>query len=286
MEKLLKADIDSKNWISIYIYYLDDITLGLMYVRRLIINQFDNIERWFFIRYFDDGIHIRLRVLFKSNVSNRKKVLFINSIENLTKFKRLQITNIKLIAYLPETKRYGGERLLNYAEEHFKLSSENYLSKLTKKGYDKRLEELIVLNLIILTAFGLNVDEINSLNYKMYNYWLPGFNYFFPKIKNPEVYFRNKITKDNKIWIYMFQKIIENDINNNIKLKNWYNVNNILANKYYRFISKKELLNHKKYNNILPSLIHMNNNRFGITNYEEAYIFYITYYITSKFKTS
>jgi thiopeptide-type bacteriocin biosynthesis protein len=283
MEKHIKK-INSTNWISVHIYYQNDVLPLLVYLRRLIKDHSYDIKCWFFIRYFDEGIHLRLRVLFKSGVSMKKKLLFFNCIEKSVELKRLQISTVKFKAYAPEIKRYGGIKLLSIAEEHFKLSSEYFLYKLKIKQDPKYLEELIILNVIILIAFELNVKEINVLNLKMYNYWLPGFKYYFPNVKNADAYFKRKIRKDIKVWVSLLQSIIEGNIIYDNKIKNWYKMNSRLAMNYYKVISKKELLNNGKYKTILPSLVHMNNNRFGISNYEEAYIFYITFYATSKLK--
>lgn len=283
MEKHIKK-INSTNWISVHIYYQKDVLPLLVYLRLLIKDHSYDIKCWFFIRYFDEGIHLRLRVLFKSGVSMKKKLLFFNYIEKSVELKRLQVSTVKFKAYAPEIKRYGGIKLLSIAEEHFKLSSEYFLYKLKIKQDPKYLEELIILNVITLIAFELNVKEINVLNLKMYNYWLPGFNYYFPNVKNADAYFKRKIRKDIKVWVSLLQSIIEGNIIYNNKIKNWYKMNSRLAMNYYKVISKKELLNNGKYKTILPSLVHMNNNRFGISNYEEAYIFYITFYATSKLK--
>lgn len=74
-------------------------------------------EKWFYVRYGEGGPHIRLRIKTETETSceTRRLVgeLLPNAVEN---------------CYVPETKRYGGDKALLIAEDHFCYSSDVGLS--------------------------------------------------------------------------------------------------------------------------------------------------------------
>lgn len=122
----------------------------------------NNLNNWFFMRYWEGGPHIRLRIYDKNididDLENCvKKVL--NSKTHLTKkqyyqnnkldgekipFQKLPWypdNSIQIIPYIPEVDRYGGERFIKFSEDIFHISSElacsiiQNIKKLTHKIY-------------------------------------------------------------------------------------------------------------------------------------------------------
>ncbi len=282
MEDQLELLKKQNNWHSLHIYYEKEVTNVLLVVKELIKNYKSYILIWFFIRYFDEGNHIRLRISFKTNTNEKIITNFYLKVSKLVKRQNTNIIKIKNTKYVPEILRYGGVGLINLAETHFMYSSHLFVQKFKALNTHAKLENLIVFNYMILVSFGLNLSETCKLNYRMYLYWKPSFKLYFPEVKSPSKYFRSKIYADIDNWILFFKSPISNTSRFGTAYQYWLKANKSISKKYYKTVSKRDLLNSPQYKSILPSLIHMNNNRFGLNNYEEAYILYHTYYVIKK----
>lgn len=143
-------------WNTYYIYYYDsskqDEVIELIAKKMASFMEENIIEKWFFIRYWEGGPHIRVRFLtektlnykevfkevidyitinpFKGNL--RKEEYYENIKENTISKEELpwyEEGEIIAAEYIPEYERYGGEELMPLTESLFMISSE-YVTRL------------------------------------------------------------------------------------------------------------------------------------------------------------
>lgn len=202
-----------------------------------------NISTIFFIRYFDERPHIRLR--FKLS---QKDVQLNEEILNLMDYfiSENYISSFSIVPYLRETYRYGGPSSINLAEKCFELDSlivSKYYSELQEKTdiFDFALDNIIE----ILMIFFEDIDNcINAL----------------------EIVGKNK---ENKDFYREKRKRILDSIRDNRSYLTKYNIQNTRS-KYYTLY--KNSINNSVYNinSISLSIIHMFCNKlFGIDRKKE-----------------
>ena len=99
-------------------------------ISSLLKNQKDSIVRWFFIRYNENGSHLRLRLHVK-NVNFRS--IIIDALNQLLAVYLLKgvVSDVLLRRYVPEIFRYGAERIA-LVEQFFYLDSQCVLLLLVK----------------------------------------------------------------------------------------------------------------------------------------------------------
>ncbi len=165
-------------WISVYLYYEEPFESLLIkgikpFMQPLV--ESGLIQRYFFIRYYEDGPHIRLRI--RGEKDMLETIIFQNLEEHFQRYFRLEPSvrleeradwypnnSMKLSKYVPEVGRYGGQFGVTVAERQFHLSSEVVLQVIEKYGEynwteDIALGEGIQLNLSMAFACGLNLEE-------------------------------------------------------------------------------------------------------------------------------
>ena len=174
---------DSLSWLSVYLYYgepLEDLlTNALMpFVAdtraRGLVNQF------FFIRYWERGPHIRLRLkgqtaiierilkpqlesffctYFREYPSKRKDVP-VHTIQPSEQL--LPNNSLQFLPYEPELERYGGPTGTEIAEIQFQLSSQTVLQIIGEShcwGYDRALGSALQLHLGFSFALGMSLVQ-------------------------------------------------------------------------------------------------------------------------------
>ncbi|MET9800422.1 thiopeptide-type bacteriocin biosynthesis protein [Streptomyces sp. NPDC006368] len=122
--------------------------------------------RWFFIRYGEDGPHLRIRV---QGLSARAAAELPGALARAAK-ERPAVTGpwpsyhgeVRAVEYVPETGRYGGPRALPTAEEVFVLSSRLAVEALRtlrdRTGGAARLT--LAADLAHATAYALGMDRL------------------------------------------------------------------------------------------------------------------------------
>lgn len=243
------------------------------------INQYHKeIDCWFFIRYWDGGPHVRIRL--KTNDEVWTELLnYINKwlksksfLQNLTKevfyknntFDGVPVETEKLqwykngeyleFEYVPELERYGGRSIIRFCEEIFKISSELNLYTLNVLSKQKKnLSFPIAIKFMDILVSTLDVDS--KTFFKMAsNYWKR----FDTGVKIE----RQQIIK---------MKSLSKKIDFGITL-----VNNLEKNLYS---IKKRISNEEYFESIILSLCHMNYNRSFIIPSYEYQIYYNCYLI-------
>lgn len=156
------------DWICLYIYTERDLADVLMKnVRPFIaaMAQDNGLEQFFFIRYWEKGPHIRLRMK-----GDRVKLE-----KGITQYeKMLQPARVERALYEPETDRYGGSCGIQVAEKHFEYSSLAVLSVLKEKdGNINKLTLAIQLHLGFVTTVGMGEMDMAIFFKKLFEQWFP-----------------------------------------------------------------------------------------------------------------
>lgn len=86
------------------------------------------IRKWFFVRYSDDGAHLRLRFLSKGRDKERVMKSVVECLDRFVRQRTIQKYSID--TYEREIERYGGLHAMTLIEEIFHLDSEVVLSAL------------------------------------------------------------------------------------------------------------------------------------------------------------
>ncbi len=185
-------------WLAAYIYYSEPwdklLVEGIKPLADDIIES-GLAEKYFFIRYWEKGPHIRLRFYgdeqtLDSQVKPKietwiKSWLAANPSthdlpEGYTNIPEEQgwypNNSIQWIAYEPETERYGGPHALPFGESHFHANSDAVLSVMEEAAewnYDQALGTAIQMHLSFANALGLEKEDAAEFFSWIFNGWLP-----------------------------------------------------------------------------------------------------------------
>jgi thiopeptide-type bacteriocin biosynthesis protein len=268
-----------QKWLSIHLFYSGSLNLFIEKAIKPFIelNQ-EFIFSWFFIRYTENGQHIRLRLLAdKKNVVDLVKkgnfsfgIFFTNFpserlIENENNF----INNaIQIIDYQPETQRYGGKNGILISEQFFNYASETIFDFInTETDYEATLLIGIVMNLYVAQSDFEN--NSTTLFQSIFNHWLD-FNLQHLAIPEAEMIeqFETIYAEQGEMLTEITQSILfqKNEIEG---FENW---QKYCAETLER-LRQTELT--KPIPDILASYIHLNNNRLGISNFDESLMAYL-----------
>lgn len=258
------------------------------------------IEKYFFIRYSEGGTHIRIRFygeesILESKVKNEFESFVKRNFPDDLKLDSPDYEMLKWIDYEPEIDRYGGEYAIEVAEEFFFYSSEfciSLLSEIENGDNSQRLGKGLIATNLIIYAFTQNL----LLGHQMADRYHNG--YLFTIAKKDEVknnlleLFQNGYNKqsDNLIeFINTMWEVLENGIEMPKSFETFYKNLLIISEKLKELDIQKKLINdesnyslEQKYFKIVPSYIHMMNNRLGISIPEESYL---TFLITQALQT-
>lgn len=186
----------STNWVSLHIFYAADANPLLTDCVQPLVSELRNaglIDRWFFIRYWLEGPHIRLRLLPRNGAAEKVRRLGMERIGQFLQrrpalwepetedagdmYKSMFLAeyteeewnarygaegkmtfqpnnSIKEIAYEPEIGRYGGPDAIRVAERHFEHSSDMVIELLGKANAHVRS-----------VLFGLSIQLALALAY-------------------------------------------------------------------------------------------------------------------------
>jgi len=118
------------------------------------------LTNWFFIRFGEAGTHIRLRVLAapeKTELLDAALSLIIDDeCAAASAFASRRLVDVRRDQYLPELERYGGEHAMRLSEEIFNCCSEaalDQLRKLNPTDQSARLAKALLSQLVLLHAF-------------------------------------------------------------------------------------------------------------------------------------
>ena len=278
----------NNKWISLYVFILppfEHILVNCIEPLASFLVKKGVVKKWFFIRYFENGSHIRLRLQLK-NPSYKVEVsqLIKRKIEHFIEINNIERSNlngefVSIKDYLQETERYGGTLGIEMAESIFCESSktvcEIIIQEYSKLSYEDAMKYSVILNYILL--YNLFLGEKKELeNFLMFSYlrWLPIS--FTRKINNYADYQANKCKVIKEIaesnFNIVHNKLQKNKaINNSIYFK-WHEFTLNFSNRMRQSESQKKISYTPKYDHlwkIYDSYIHMSNNRIGLNNEDE-----------------
>lgn len=265
-------------WFSLYIYLDGDVHEFLRFVKEKLVPKLaKNASKYFFIRYHDNlGFHIRLRF----HTANNRLINDILSLLNTPNQKEFKIRLIQQKKYRRELKRYGRGSFIKEAESYFWRSSEyilNLAGRQKRWSYQQSVSAAILVNHASL--LGINISNANKKDmlYSLYESWLEdtllrqngNLNRELVEAAFEKSYNKQKILIDNLII----------SSSSDDKLLEWQHYNkattdilkSLTLNKYKNPALNTDLIIAE----LFQSYLHMNNNRLGLLNIDESFIFYI-----------
>ncbi|WP_422090368.1 thiopeptide-type bacteriocin biosynthesis protein [Tenacibaculum ovolyticum] len=291
------------NWISCYIFHNSSFEKILIELIAPIINKLEEaklIEHSFFIRYWENGPHIRLRVLpTKTNVKIKKLIKqliddYFTIAFNETKY------SIEFNNYIQEIGRYGGTSTIKISENHFQSSSQTVLTCITNNydnwDYSKAISIAIQMHIVLIKQIFNNLDEVILFFNTFYNNWiqcsikLDQGNQItteeIVKVNNlfNSSYKRQKESVDfivKKLWFteqyedsWLSDWSIKSKITSKqiIETKESFIIKEIVFNETLKVNKEKQILF-----TLYESYIHMTNNRLGIHLRDEPFIAFLIF---------
>lgn len=253
-------------WLSVYLFHYGDADQLLKQLVHPFIQQWH--APWFFIRYWEGGDHIRLRL--KATENRHHSIVKSLSAESSV------IKSIQIAEYEPEVERYGNLETMPWAEQYFEYSSAYILNWIVNKKTNQSLiTQAIKVHLTLLYATGWNKDALINVCNLFLEGWLPRlFNQTEPKerqrlfwLNQFETVFETSKPQMVKAAYQFWQALKAREAGNDL---NAYLSETIGILKLYRSSDLEE----NRLFQVISSFMHMNNNRLGVYNYEEAYIMY------------
>ena len=179
-------------WVSAHIYYgnLDKLLTKCICPLIESLEERRLINKFFFIKYFEKGLHLRLRVKCKEEHSKIVESLMITHVDtylNKSFFKlsestpsirsfdaNIALNTIRFQNYEQELARYGGEVGMEIAQEIFELSSRVTLAMLKQdklRDYSDRIGAALSLHFSFAHAFKLSLRETAAFFEEVFHVW-------------------------------------------------------------------------------------------------------------------
>jgi thiopeptide-type bacteriocin biosynthesis protein len=178
----MEQSTNKMSWIAAYLCYFPPWETFLMEAVLPFVQDMTNrrlISKFFFVRYWDKGPHIRLRFLcdgehlqeletfikkkfldyFLRNPS--KEISWTTEVMIKNEMSHFLNNSIQFIPYEPEYERYGGKTGMLISESHFHLSSEIVLTiieSFVSLEYIRAIGIALQLQLSLLFSFGFNLE--------------------------------------------------------------------------------------------------------------------------------
>ncbi|MCY0971130.1 thiopeptide-type bacteriocin biosynthesis protein [Chryseobacterium wangxinyae] len=283
--------MNKTKWISAHIYYNElDVIIRESLTTLLNDEGFSVLtEKYFFIRYWDRGAHIRLRVLVRnenehsvSELINNHFNTFFRKVPSLD-FNRYPTffpnNSIQYIQYIPELKRYGGETGILIAENHFYDSSQ-FVIKLQQprsKGkiginVDDKMSLAIRGNLMMIKSMKMKKPDENNFVFRLSSnlFWKEKLEEFIPKDQlehKLELDYKKNSEQLKKLYRY----VVDLEIDGSDKLFNEFC--NALENTRLEICNNISTISSVSRQDLYASYLHMFNNRIGLRNHEEYYLY-------------
>jgi thiopeptide-type bacteriocin biosynthesis protein len=271
-----------KHWNSYYLYYTidaDHLLREIVHPTVLDIQQkLEKEVKFFFIRYFENGYHIRLRMFLSAEESAQFLPLLK---KHISIYKDLYKTDLswKEAQYIPETERYGNTDTIAHAESQFHATSRFVLHHLVNNSTLTDSERYLLAmktHLIFFKGMGLSPNCCQQVCNRFIQSWLP-----LPFSENQEEQEKNRksLLAAFQVQFEAYQALLcEN-------LSIFLDSLNTAADPFAAELLETNHRVKKKYAHAqLPSeavdeaflsFIHMTNNRIGIVNAEESYLLFL-----------
>lgn len=256
-------------WLSAYIFS----TIGLNTVLNDQIIPFLQVagaylktpSPYFFIRYGEGGPHIRLRMdIPEENEDIVRKMLSEHAI-------------VQYVPYLPEIERYGGLSTIALAEQQFHLCSEYVLSLISSQKWDYSmvLIQAIQLDMTLLFALQVSPEETIKICKQFIGAWLPRLYDRQQDSRDQEKYFLSLMEKQFAVYapsiLSLTAKFWTSLHQGQATIQQYADRHIPLLRNYQQLVDDT-----RKMRTIMCSLLHMQHNRLGIPNTDEAYAVFFT----------
>ncbi|KFF21627.1 thiopeptide-type bacteriocin biosynthesis protein [Chryseobacterium sp. JM1] len=271
-----------KYWKTYYIYHTrnaDDLLKEIIHPSLLDINEkLEKEVQFFFIRYFENGYHIRLRLLLNVEESTLFLTILMDHISDYEHLNECHL-ELKQAEYNPETERYGNANTITYAEDQFWASSRVVLHHLVQNDPLTASERYLLAlktHFAFLKGMRLSKNYSQQLCDQFVQSWLP-----IPFSDHPDEQEQNRKTvlsafqHQFEAYQNVLQESIEEfwnslDTTTDPFLQQFLEVNEKVWKDYTQAQLSSEALDEA-----LLSFIHMTNNRLGIANAEESYLLFL-----------
>lgn len=179
------------DWLAAHLFYSEPWEPFLVHAVKpfaeMVVSQ-KWVEKYFFIRYWDQGPHIRLRLQGnRETLVQIVKPLLEAHFQEYFALHRSERTkrpsdhtwypnnSVQFVPYVPEVQRYGGPASIDIAEKQFYASSEAVLSVVTgcvDWHYERALGAAIQLHLAFAHAMGMDLEEARQFFAYLCQRWL------------------------------------------------------------------------------------------------------------------
>lgn len=186
------------NWLAAYLYYNEPWEEFLTEAVKPFAEEMLNLglaDRFFFIRYWEKGPHIRLRFqgdpevlyneikpaidhiftsYYRKRPSKREEPAWPDHVP--AEYHWFPNNTIQYIPYEPETERYGGAEAMQLAERQFESSSLAIFDIIEQSEgweYNRAMGAAIQLHLAFAHALGMNMEEARGFYAHTFHTWLP-----------------------------------------------------------------------------------------------------------------
>lgn len=297
---------NKQNWISFFIYSklsFEEVIIKLVkpLVSELINDEF--IDKYFFIRYWKEGPHVRLRLLPKLNIFKDSIIDIVNL--RVDSFfagddKLDSLYSLRINDYIQEIQRFGGENAMEIAEDVFNSSSKIVLKILGNDyqdwNYSSAISYAIQMHILFAKSFIRDIDKTRLFFESIYRNWIP----YSIKLEEGEKISQVEINKVNSFFVnsYKNQKQVIDFLVPNIwfeedctfwmkewiedcddiyKLINESYSNNLFVSPNGFILNESTGLSEKdqKLMCVYDSFIHLTNNRLGVYLRDESFIAFL-----------
>lgn len=267
-------------WLSAHLFYAGNPHLLLNRLVSPLLQRTGHMA--FFIRYWEGGPHIRLRIQVKKEEEHDLKMLLADDITAFFEaYPSLHRNNsLQFIAYQPELERYGNAQSMPWAERQFVASSAYALHHIRNTpSWDNSVSLLHAIRLNIGLLFALQEEPAFALHCcnNFIQAWSPRL--FDPAKSAHEQQQHYTALMQSRFDAYATALTTATaHLWDNIKaataepaLQAFINSNRGVF-RHYRDLG----FDAAKYCSIIGSFMHMGHNRLGVSNLDEAYIMFFT----------
>jgi len=277
-------------WLSVYLFYEPPWEKFLTSAVYSFVSTVMN-RRWadqfFFIRYWENGPHIRLRL--KSSASDpdeHLRTLLLKHFEEyfskhpsirLREWEGMSANNsVAFVAYQPEVERYGGADGMVVAERQFMLSSQVALKIFSESEnwtYQDGLTNAIILHTSFAHAMKMDLSTATDFFRGVYSGWLSSAERLIEnnttENKPAEQIFAESFEKQEGALVPFVNELWSGLEANEDFADEWLNLWIRETGLIYEDLRGINL--HRGYP-VFYSYVHMTNNRLGISNHDEGYL--------------
>lgn len=288
---------DTTIWVSAYLFYPGSWEDCLIHAvcpfvqqgrQRGVINQF------FFIRYWEGGPHIRLRL--KCSVAHQGRLKeevqgyfcrYFRSIQSTPPepmVAQANVSQVTFVDYVPETDRYGGHAFMPVAEQQFELSSDTVLNFIAdKQGWNYQRAMGVAIQMHLSFAFACQMCLVEAIAF--FQYVSKVSDYIDPV---HEIAVRRAFEKsfdEQRSYLVPYCRQLWETLNDGESagdgrmdawiagVANMHQHCGAMGQPVAHALYVPEA--HPMYFRVYASFVHMNNNRLGILNRDEGYLAYL-----------